>query len=123
MVVHKKVAKAAKKFGMATLRAVGVRFRKPAKKRSRVGPGGSRSATTRRSPLRVAQAVTLGLGRKGIKVKGKTTGRSGLARRFRGLRRRKSPVKQVGPPKVGFRTVKGRRGKRVLIKRPRPRNV
>ena len=60
--------------------------------------------------------------KKGSKASTRTKRQASLAKTLRKLGKRRSR-KQVGPPKVGFRTVKGRRGKRITIKRPRPRSV
>lgn len=71
---------------------------------------------------------------KAVKKVGKKVVRKAL--KFVGVRIRKpakrmrAPMKKrlrrprhVGPPKVGFRTVKGRGGRRITIKRPSPRIV
>ena len=90
MPVHKKVAKAVKKVGKKAIRKalkfVGIRARKPAKRRLRA-PLRKR---LRRQP--VASSTSQG-------------------------------PKQLGPPKIGFRTVKGRGGRRITIKRPGRRIV
>ncbi|KKL51091.1 hypothetical protein LCGC14_2298940 [marine sediment metagenome] len=123
MPVHKKVAKAAKKVGITALKRVGVRLSKPIKKRIRKVLG----KRLRRKP--VASSISKGprqVGTSGrVRAAKRLPGQIGIRRKV-GLRdagRPIKPKKQVGPPKVGFRTVKGRRGKRITIKRPRPRNA
>ena len=116
MVVHKKVAKAVRKVGKKVVRkalnSVGVRTRKPVRPRvikkflgSRVSP----AAKAAKRPRKVRPAVENPRFRKG--------------RAKRGPRGAKGSRKVVGPPGVGMRTVKGRGGRLITIKRPRPRNV
>ncbi len=62
--------------------------------------------------------------RKALKFMGVRT-RKTVTKKARSSRRKRlrPPDRQVGPPKVGMRTVKGRGGRLITIKRPRPRNV
>ncbi len=60
--------------------------------------------------------------KKGSSASTRTKKQASLAQTLRKLGKGRS-TKQVGPPKVGFRTVKGRGGRRITIKRPRPRNA
>ena len=62
--------------------------------------------------------------RKALKFVGVRT-RKTVTKKVRSSRRKRlrPPDRQVGPPKIGFRTVKGRGGRLITIKRPRPRNI
>ncbi len=126
MPVHKKVAKAVKKVGKAALKRVGVRFKKrPVASSTSKGPRRRRTPSLR-SAAKAAQRITVGIGKKGSpgtrgiisKHRGRTMiGRSSIIRGILQGSKRKT----TGPPKVGFRTIKGKGGKRITIKRPSPR--
>ena len=116
MVVHKKVAKAVKKVGKKVVRKalgrIGIRVKKTTRPSSISKFFGSRVAPATKAgkkPRKTRPAVENPRFRK--------------RRNARGPRGVKGPRKIVGPPGVGMRTVKGRGGKLITIKRPRPRNV
>ena len=103
------------------------------KTRPRPRPRPSKKRLTVKKSLRQAQRISVGVGKKAFKARSVSgrrkgiTGRTGLARALRRRDRvRGGPTRRprhAGPPKVGFRTVKGRGGKRITIKRPRPRSA
>lgn len=82
---------------------------------------GAFTAKAKRAGMSVAAFARKVL-KKGSQASTRTKRQASLAKTLRKLGKRRSR-KQVGPPKVGFRTVKGRRGKRITIKRPRPRSA
>ena len=119
MVVHKKVAKAVRKVGKKVVRkalnSVGVRTRKTPKSRASSISKPPRVRTGSRSfpsGVRIRMGVAPTPSDRGPRSRTQTKARQAT-----------KPKRQVGPPKVGFRTVKGRGGRLITIKRPRPRNV
>jgi hypothetical protein len=82
---------------------------------------GAFTAKAKRAGMSVAAFAKKVL-KKSSRASTRTKRQANLAQTLRKLGKRRSK-KQVGPPRVGMRTVKGRRGKRITIKRPSPRNV
>ncbi len=83
---------------------------------------GAFTAKAKRAGMSVAAFAKRVL-KKGSRASTRTKRQASLARTLRKLSGKRRPKRIVGPPKVGFRTVKGRRGRRITIKRPRPRNA
>lgn len=87
---------------------------------------GAFTAKAKRAGMSVASFAKKVL-KKGSRASTRTKRQASLAKTLRKLGKKSGkptkPKKHVGPPRVGMRTVKGRGGRLITIKRPRPRNV
>ena len=87
---------------------------------------GAFTAKAKRAGMSVASFAKKVL-KKGSRASTRTKKQASLAQTLRRFSKSRSqPARRprhVGPPKVGMRTIKGRGGKRITIKRPRPRIV
>ncbi len=108
MPVHKKVAKAIKKVGKKALKRVGVRLSKVLPRTK--GVAKAKGIIARRAASKKFRKVEQ---RQQSKTKTKVKA-SSIS---------KGPKKHLGPPRVGMRSVKGRKSKITTIKRPRPRST